>query len=91
MDSPLFQANIVLRTIQYSSVNFPCSVKQQSGIVDSPSAMLRSSRGSIYETRKSVHLGDGADIEVVPDLSNFRPVTLTVSSFFKQVHGVSLV
>lgn len=54
-------------------------------MVDAPSAMLRSSRGSIYEARKSIHLGDGAELDIVPDLTNFRPVTLTVSSFFKQV------
>ena len=54
-------------------------------MVDSPSAMLRSSRGSIYETRKSIHLAEGAEFEPIPDLANFRPVTLTVSSFFKQV------
>lgn len=54
-------------------------------MVDAPSAMLRSSRGSIYEARKSIHLGDGAELDFVPDLTNFRPVTLTVSSFFKQV------
>ena len=32
-----------------------------------------------------MHLADGAEFEPVPDLTNFRPVTLTVSSFFKQV------
>ena len=41
-------------------------------------------RSSMIEARKSVHL-DGSELEVVPDLTNFRPVTLTVSSFFKQV------
>lgn len=46
-----------------------------------------SSRSSMIEARKSVHLGDGSELEVAPDLTNFRPVTLTVSSFFKQVHG----
>lgn len=46
-----------------------------------------SSRSSMIEARKSIHLGDGSELEVVPDLTNFRPVTLTVSSFFKQVHG----
>ena len=45
-----------------------------------------SSRMSVIEARKSVHLGDGSEFEVVPDLTNFTPVTLTVSSFFKQVH-----
>lgn len=44
-----------------------------------------SSRSSMIEARKSIHLGDGSELEVVPDLTNFRPVTLTVSSFFKQV------
>lgn len=44
-----------------------------------------SSRSSIIEARKSIHLLDGSELEVVPDLTNFRPVTLTVSSFFKQV------
>ena len=62
-------------------------VEQQSSMVDAPSAMLRTSRGSIYEARRSVHLGDGAELDIVPDLTNFRPVTLTVSSFFKQVSG----
>lgn len=44
-----------------------------------------SSRSSIIEARKSIHLLDGSELDVVPDLTNFRPVTLTVSSFFKQV------
>lgn len=44
-----------------------------------------SSRSSVIEARKSIHLLDGSELEVVPDLTNFRPVTLTVSSFFKQV------
>ena len=60
-------------------------VLQQSSMVDSPSSSLRSSRSSVYESRKSIHLADGAEFEPVPDLTNFRPVTLTVSSFFKQV------
>ena len=60
-------------------------VLQQSSMVDSPASSLRSSRSSVYESRKSIHLADGAEFEPVPDLTNFRPVTLTVSSFFKQV------
>lgn len=44
----------------------------------------------MYEARKSVHLTDVAEYEVVPDLTNFRPVTLTVSSFFKQVTFILL-
>ncbi|XP_073227641.1 dedicator of cytokinesis protein 7-like isoform X3 [Porites lutea] len=58
--------------------------RRQSSMVDSPSSSLRSSRSSVYESRKSIHLADGAEFEPVPDLTNFRPVTLTVSSFFKQ-------
>ena len=54
-------------------------------MVDSPASSLRSSRSSVYESRKSFHLAEGAEFEPVPDLTNFRPVTLTVSSFFKQV------
>lgn len=46
-----------------------------------------SSRSSIIEARRSIHLADSSELEVVPDLTNFRPVTLTVSSFFKQVPG----
>ncbi|CAH3030323.1 unnamed protein product, partial [Porites evermanni] len=53
-------------------------------MVDSPASSLRSNRSSVYESRKSIHLADGAEFEPVPDLTNFRPVTLTVSSFFKQ-------
>ena len=49
---------------------------------DSESA---SSRSSVIEARKSIHLADISEFEVTPDLTNFRPVTLTVSSFFKQV------
>ena len=58
---------------------------QQTSMVDSPASSLRSNRSSVYESRKSIHLADGAEFEPVPDLTNFRPVTLTVSSFFKQV------
>ena len=52
---------------------------------DTQTGSVRSSRSSMYEARKSVNLADVAEYEVVPDLTNFRPVTLTVSSFFKQV------
>ncbi|XP_015776632.1 PREDICTED: dedicator of cytokinesis protein 7-like [Acropora digitifera] len=57
---------------------------KQSSMSDTQTASVRSSRSSMYEARKSVHLTDVAEYEVVPDLTNFRPVTLTVSSFFKQ-------
>ena len=68
---------------------------QQSGLVETPPAVARaarrreseaaSSRSSVIEARKSIHLADVSEFEVIPDLTNFRPVTLTVSSFFKQV------
>ncbi|XP_020629756.1 dedicator of cytokinesis protein 7-like [Orbicella faveolata] len=68
--------------------------RKQSGIVETPPVVPRSSkrkdsesvssRSSLIEARKSIHLLDGSELEVVPDLTNFRPVTLTVSSFFKQ-------
>ena len=60
-------------------------VLQQASMVDSPASSLRSNRSSVYESRKSFHLAEGAEFEPVPDLTNFRPVTLTVTSFFKQV------
>ena len=60
-------------------------VWQQSGVTDTQPAVVRSSRGSVYEARKSLHLSDVPEFEVAPELTNFRPVTLTVSSFFKQV------
>ncbi|XP_067028614.1 dedicator of cytokinesis protein 7-like isoform X1 [Acropora muricata] len=62
----------------------PLSSRKQSSMSDTQTASVRSSRSSMYESRKSVNLADVAEYEVVPDLTNFRPVTLTVSSFFKQ-------
>ena len=63
-------------------VETPPVVPRSSKRKDSESV---SSRSSIIEARKSIHLLDSSELEVVPDLTNFRPVTLTVSSFFKQV------
>ncbi|XP_068675223.1 dedicator of cytokinesis protein 7-like [Montipora foliosa] len=60
------------------------SNRKQSGVTDTQPAVVRSSRGSVYEARKSLHLSDVPEFEVAPELTNFRPVTLTVSSFFKQ-------
>ncbi|XP_048582972.1 dedicator of cytokinesis protein 7-like [Nematostella vectensis] len=51
---------------------------------------LPRSYNAMIEQRKSfhgshlTHVGDSLDFDVLPDLSNFRPVTLSVSSFFKQ-------